>query len=292
MPTFRDTGQVADGIYLIDIRIWGIEKQMAVYVIVGPDKTALIDTGTKREFKTILAELQRLGINKLDYIIATHSHIDHAGAIYDFAKYFPHATIGLPALAQELKAEYAKKSEKMGLSNPSCFLKEGSLIKLDSNYVLDVLETPGHIADHLTILNKKLGILFVGDACGSHHLGAGFSRPTAYAPYFDHHTYIQSLLRFQKLNPKGLAIASYGFASSADAQNGITTAITDYHTWIQTVTDAMRKNPDEEYIAEVLLHKFGRSPGELQENRPDQWVKSILLGIARGFIHSLSLTKT
>lgn len=54
----------------------------------------------------------------------------------------------------------------------------------------------------------------------------------------------------------------------------------------------MRKNPDEEYIAEVLLHKFGRSPGELQENRPDQWVKSILLGIARGFIHSLSLTKT
>ena len=44
MTIFRDTGLVANGIYLIDSLIWGIEKQHAVYVIKSSEKTALIDT--------------------------------------------------------------------------------------------------------------------------------------------------------------------------------------------------------------------------------------------------------
>ncbi len=289
MAIFRDTGPVADGIYLIDIGIWGIAKQMAIYLITSSDKIALIDTGTKHEVKTILKELNHLGINCVDYIIVTHSHIDHYGGIYALAKHFPKANICLPALAHNLQKEYTKKSKKMGLSNPIQMLKEGSIIKLDPHIILEVVETPGHIADHLSIFERKHRILFVGDACGSHHLGENFSRPTAYAPFFDHNAYLNSLLKFEKINPWGLAIASYGFATNIDAQKCIKAAINDYHTWKQTIIDAMHEKADEDYVADILLQKFGRSPGERLENRPDQWVKSILLGIARGFIYSLGL---
>ncbi|MFX1295922.1 MAG: MBL fold metallo-hydrolase [Promethearchaeota archaeon] len=290
MVVFRDTGQVVDGVYLIDIGIWGIEKQMAIYIIKSSDLTALIDTGTKKESKTVLRELQSLGIT-LDYIIVTHSHIDHCGAIYQIAKNFPNATICIPNLAQDLKKEYAKKSKRLGFSNPLKLLKEESVIKLDSNFILKVLETPGHIADHLSILDLKHQILFVGDACGSHHLGKNFSRPTAYAPYFNHEAYINSLLRFQEINPKGLGIASYGFATHENAKNCIQSAINDYHNWKQSVIEIIRENPEENYVACALLQKFGRSPGEIKENRSEQWIKTILIGIARGFINSLGLKK-
>jgi glyoxylase-like metal-dependent hydrolase (beta-lactamase superfamily II) len=291
MTIFRETSPVAEGVFLIDTGIWGIAKQNAVYVIQSSDLIALIDTSTKHETKTILNALGKFGIETLDFILITHSHIDHCGAIYSFAEQFPKATICLPSAAQPLNQEYCRKCDKFGITNPFQPLEEGTMINLDSDYVLEVIETPGHISDHLSFLERKNNILFVGDACGSHHLGEKFSRPTAYAPYFDHSAYIQSLLRFQTINPAGLAIASYGFATNSDAQNCIQTAIDDYHTWKQTVTDALQKNYDENYVAEVLLQKFGRSPGEIQERRSDQWVKTILTGIARGFIHSLGLQK-
>ncbi|HUY00098.1 MAG TPA: MBL fold metallo-hydrolase [Candidatus Deferrimicrobium sp.] len=291
MAIFRETGQVAEGVYLIDTGIWGIAKQNAVYVIQSSNLIALIDTSTKRETKTILNALDQFGIETLDFILVTHSHIDHCGAIYSFAEQFPKATICLPSAAKFLNQEYFKKCEKLGIANPFQSLKEGAIINLDDDYVLEVIETPGHISDHLSFLERKNHILFVGDACGSHHLGEKFSRPTAYAPYFDHSAYIKTLLRFQTLNPAGLAIASYGFASKTDAHNCIQTAIHDYYAWKQTVIDALQNNYDESHVAEVLLQNFGRSPGETQEKRSDQWVKTILTGIARGFIHSLGLQK-
>ncbi|MHA1276652.1 MAG: MBL fold metallo-hydrolase [Candidatus Helarchaeota archaeon] len=289
MAIFRDTGHVAAGVYLIDIGIWGIEKQMAVYVIVSSDKTALVDTGTKKETKTILRELQSLQIKSLDYIISTHSHIDHCGALYSIAQKFPEADICIPRLAVELTKEYPRKSKRFGLTGNLRLLGEGLEVVLDPEYVLKVLDTPGHISDHISLYDKTHQVLFVGDACGAHHLGEGFSRPTAYAPYFEHEKYIQTLLKFQEINPKGLAIASYGFATDQDAVNCIKSTINDYYAWKETVIKAVDENPDDDHVASVLLETFGRSPGELRENRPEQWVKSLLLGIARGFINSLGL---
>jgi hypothetical protein len=183
------------------------------------------------------------------------------------------------------------KTDKLGLSNPVRLLKEGDQIELDSDHQLEVLETPGHIDDHISLLLKSQQILFVGDACGAHHLGEGFSRPSAYAPYFNHVDYFQSLLRFEELKPNGLGIASYGFATNDDAENCIKATINDYQNWMQTVIKSVEENPDEDYVAGVLLETFGRSPGEIQEKRSDQWVKNILKGIARGFIYSLGLMK-
>lgn len=289
MPIFRDTGRAAEGVYLIDVGIWGIAKQMALYIIKSTNKVVLIDTGTKKEVETVTTELNNLEMPSVDYILVTHSHMDHCGGLIDLAVKFPRAEIGIPYAARDLRKDWDKKVEKLGLSNPVQLLKEGSLIKLDANYRLEVLETPGHIDDHISFLLNPHRIIFVGDACGAHHLGQNFSRPSAYAPYFNHEKYINSLLRFQKINPHGIGIASYGFASDSDAANCIKTAINDFQNWKQAVIESVRVNPDEDYVSGELLKRFGRSPGEILEKRTDQWVKTILRGIARGFINSLGL---
>lgn len=196
MPIFRETGPVAEGIYLIDTGIWGIAKQMAVFIIKSAEKIALIDTGTKKEVETIVKELESLGIITLDYILITHSHIDHSGGVFDLAKRYTQAEIGIPRLADTLRKDWVSKKEKLGLSNPVRLLKEGSQIALDSDIQLKVLETPGHIDDHISLLLEPQQIIFVGDACGAHHLGESFSRPSAYAPYFNH----------EKIHPKPFPI--------------------------------------------------------------------------------------
>lgn len=291
MPIFRDTGQVTDGIYLIDTFIWEIAKQHAIYVIQYQDHNVIIDTGIKNTLKTVLSALERWKITSADYILVTHSHIDHCGALRQFAKIFPEATIGIPALAQDLLEHFQHKAEKFALSNPILELKKNTLIKLNDHSALEVIETPGHLSDHLSFYEKERQILFVGDACGAHHLGAGFSRPTAYAPDFQHDAYIDSLLKFRKIKPWGVAIASYGFATDQDAIHCIETAISDFYNWKQAVLSVYQETHDEDIIASLLLEKFGRSPGEINENRSARWVHGIMRGIARGFINSLGLNK-
>ncbi|MHA1321765.1 MAG: MBL fold metallo-hydrolase [Candidatus Helarchaeota archaeon] len=286
MPLFRDPGSIADGIYLIDTHIWGIARQHAVYLLYSLGKAALIDTGIRKTMSYILDVLNRLQIKQLDYILITHSHPDHSGAVLHFAKKFPMAKIGFPERASEIINTFYHKAVKYALPNPIIKLKENDSIVLNSEFVLKVLETPGHSPDHISYYEPHQKILFVGDACGAHHLGMNFSRPTAYAPDFQHKSYINTLRRFQDLCPNGLAIASYGFATGSDALACIATAIQDYQNWTQVIRNAWQKTPSEEYVAEILLNTFGRSPGEIRENRPNQWVRGIMRGIARGFLHS------
>lgn len=47
----------------------------------GSEKTALIDTVNPPKFTDLTTNLDRLGIEKIDYIIANHAEQDHSGSI-------------------------------------------------------------------------------------------------------------------------------------------------------------------------------------------------------------------
>ena len=51
------------------------------YLIQGSEKTALIDTINPPMFADLTTNLDRLGVEKIDYIIANHAEQDHAGSI-------------------------------------------------------------------------------------------------------------------------------------------------------------------------------------------------------------------
>jgi competence protein ComEC len=64
-------------------------------------KTLLIDAGEIDRGMAVVNYLDKLGIEKLDYVIGTHPHSDHIGGLADVIKNFEIGDIILPKIADE-----------------------------------------------------------------------------------------------------------------------------------------------------------------------------------------------
>ncbi len=85
------------------------------------------------------------------------------------------------------------------LENRLIYVGEGDIISLD-DLTLEIYAAPGHTPDHIAILDRKNMNLFPGDSIGGHHLGSGFSRPTAYPPYFNHESYSKTVKKLSLID--------------------------------------------------------------------------------------------
>ncbi len=63
------------------------------YLILGSEKTALLDTVDPTEEHKLLSNLNSLGIKKIDYLIAHHAEQDHSGAIPTILRAYPDAKV-------------------------------------------------------------------------------------------------------------------------------------------------------------------------------------------------------
>jgi len=63
------------------------------YLIKGSEKTALIDTVDPTREYELISNLVKLGVEKIDYIIANHAEQDHAGSLPMVLEFFPNAQI-------------------------------------------------------------------------------------------------------------------------------------------------------------------------------------------------------
>ena len=63
------------------------------YVVQGNEKTALVDTADPSKTEVLLNNILKIGINKLDYIIAHHGEQDHSGSLPDVLLMYPDAKV-------------------------------------------------------------------------------------------------------------------------------------------------------------------------------------------------------
>lgn len=66
------------------------------------NKTVLIDAGEKDMGGTVVGYLNGLGIERLDYIIATHPHSDHIGGLPEVISSFEIGTVIAPRVSDEM----------------------------------------------------------------------------------------------------------------------------------------------------------------------------------------------
>ena len=59
------------------------------YLVQGNEKTALLDTADPTKTEDLLNNLLKLGINKLDYVVAHHGEQDHSGSLPDILLMYP-----------------------------------------------------------------------------------------------------------------------------------------------------------------------------------------------------------
>lgn len=141
------------------------ENNCNTYVIEG-EKRVMIDPGHAHRLPNLFEQMERDGLTpeKLDLVIATHSHPDHLEGF--------EALLDRPLkLAMGLKEEdYLRKHgkgvyEMMGQSPPKyrvdLFLKEGEFYIGQERFL--IYETPGHSPGSLTIHWPERKVLFTGD---------------------------------------------------------------------------------------------------------------------------------
>src|SRR3990172_11745742 len=63
------------------------------YIVKGSEKTVLIDTVDPAMAHELLANLQKLGVDRIDYIVSNHAEQDHSGSIPRIIELHPDAKI-------------------------------------------------------------------------------------------------------------------------------------------------------------------------------------------------------
>jgi len=76
------------------------------YVVIGDEKTALIDAADPPFAEALLDNLETLGLNRIDYVVANHAEQDHSGAIPAVLERFTTALVVCTPRCKELLADH------------------------------------------------------------------------------------------------------------------------------------------------------------------------------------------
>lgn len=98
-------------------------------------KTAIIDGGTRKSGEKVVNYLKELGINKIDYLIATHPHEDHIGGLPQIVKNFTIGKVYMPdrtastKIFEELLNEIKNKDLKIEVGKGGDYIIDESTMK-------------------------------------------------------------------------------------------------------------------------------------------------------------------
>jgi glyoxylase-like metal-dependent hydrolase (beta-lactamase superfamily II) len=222
----------APGIVTIDTRMGGIEGATAAYLVTGV-RPALVDTGPQTSAATVLAALAGAGLGPGDlaWLVLTHVHLDHAGAVGDLAEAFPDATVvvhprgarhvrdpaRLVAGSMEVYRDLGPLYGGMRPVPESRVLAadDGARVPLGGSRHLLVVDAPGHAHHHMALLDETTGTLFAGDALGVRFPGSGLY-PAVPPPQFDRDATLATLERLRRLGAERVLLGHYGSAGEPE----------------------------------------------------------------------------
>jgi flavorubredoxin len=134
------------------------------YLIRGSEKTALIDTvDPSKEFE-LIANLVKLGVTRIDYIVINHAEQDHSGSLPMVLEFFPDAMI----VTNEKCKEFLSDLLHIPLDRVKV-IKDRETLSLGDK-TLEFLLTPWtHWPETQLTFLREDRILFPCDLFGSHH---------------------------------------------------------------------------------------------------------------------------
>lgn len=126
---------------------------VSAYILYRDGEATLVDTGQSGAESDIEAALSAIGLgwDAVSNVVLTHRHPDHVGSLTGVAAAAPEASL------------YIGAGDAAAVGSPPV----GSLQTVgdgDSIFGLSVIDTPGHTAGHISVLDPAAGILVAGDA--------------------------------------------------------------------------------------------------------------------------------
>ena len=239
----------------------GFRKFVSCWLYRTDEFAFVVDPGPLSSMPHLLAELRKLKVEKLDYILLTHIHIDHAGGTGALLKAYPAAQVishpqGLKHLldpaqlwrgSQQVLGELA---ELYGEILPVPKANIGSAEQLEKRGI-KLFQTPGHAQHHCCYLLDDL--LFGGEVAGVHSkVKEGIYLRPATPPRFILEVALDSLQRMIDLQPRYLVIAHYGLVEPA--VDYLRIASKQLTLWVKGIAllKSKEKDPSEQTIFDWL----------------------------------------
>jgi glyoxylase-like metal-dependent hydrolase (beta-lactamase superfamily II) len=226
--------EILPGIHRIESDLG--ERFMCQYLLVGGERTILVDTGlagTPGEVIVPYLESIGLGVEDLDEVIISHADVDHCGGNSALKEMNPalrfscgEADRAFVESTDRMMAEIYLWSEPYGFgpdeesrtwlrtelggdSPVDTGLRGGETLRLGPDWRVGVLHLPGHTPGHLGIWDERNGAAIVIDAAlerGIYDRGGNLLQPPR---YFDAVAYRRTLRKLRALNPEHLLTAHY-----------------------------------------------------------------------------------
>ena len=133
------------------------------YFIKGSEKNALIDTVDPEKIDELMANLKRLGVEKIDYIVSHHAEQDHSGGIPMVLEAYPEAKVVTNKKCKGMLMDLLPIPEDKFI-----VVNDGDKISL-GNKTLQFILTPWvHWPETMVTYLEEDKILFSCDFFGSH----------------------------------------------------------------------------------------------------------------------------
>ena len=255
----------------LDQELPGQRRFISCWVGSHQGRYFVVDPGPPSTGEYLVAKLEAMHLPRLDFILLTHIHLDHAGATSQVLKCWPEAQvfchrIGRPHLMDPSRLWQGSlkvlgiKAEVYGEPQPvpECALV-GSAVLLEHG--IKVVSTPGHAPHHVSFFCGEN--LFLGESAGTFSSLDGlldsldcYLRP-ATPPRFFPEVADRSLLNMleQFPLPKRLCFAHHG-QFCGDMVALLEQARWQLKKWVEVVDDTLGKegvDPEDEAAVEDLF---------------------------------------
>jgi glyoxylase-like metal-dependent hydrolase (beta-lactamase superfamily II) len=301
--------KVSKNIVLVDTEPLGYRGAVAAYIVKGKNKIAFIDTGFPLEKEKLLLKLKNSKVDprEIDYILITHTHLDHMGSAYNLLEMSKKARI----IVSERGSRYLKMPVRVVYGSRMVFgedfmkhftkvdpvpgeridiVRGEESISLGGGVELRTIETPGHSPDHMSFFEESSKSLFTGDAVCNYFRELPVFVPPASPPAYPPGLVIGSLEKLKAIRPNMILTPHFGLID-IDSDDYFNYNIDSIMSWGKKIQEMLDEGKNfiqiTEYFKDYILKKSGKSLEELPPYFKDVFFPKMVRITVMGYMTTL-----